>query len=185
MGTMALITKNMTIGFGDLYNRDYVAEQALTDAQTMEASGNSFFREGKYKTAVEVYLRAVAVVNTTLPNADTNLSLMVALRSNSAACYIEMEQYVIAVDWARTAVAIDPLHLKSYRKLCKVQHSLNMLYATIETLLMVVALTLPIFNDLWPTRSHCHQRQVASNLIMNTCYQGILVNMHESHLTLS
>lgn len=155
---MAPTRKNSQTGDGN--NRGSLA-RTLSDAQDMKARGNSFFRQGKYKEAVEEYRNAFAeLITSTGPNPDT-IPLMVTLRSNLAACFLEMEQYEQAVDWARAAVYLDPLHLKSYRKLCKAQHFLNWTSAAVETMSVVVALTLPnrldddmlpIFNELAGTK---------------------------------
>lgn len=118
---MAPTTKNTQTGDG---NDQESLAQALTDARDRNTRGNSFFKEGMYKRALDEYRKGVSAVSSTALNSET-MSLMVTLRSDLAACFLGVGQYEQAVHRARGAVAMDPLHLKSYKIPCKEQHLLN------------------------------------------------------------
>lgn len=138
---MATTRKNTETGHGN--NQGSLA-QALSNALEKKARGNSFFGEGKYNKATEEYIYAirVAISFSGSPNPDIT-SLMVVLRSYLAACYLKMEQYRKGVQEATAALAIDPLHHKSYTRLCKAQYLLKEITQAVETMAVVVALTLP------------------------------------------
>lgn len=132
--------------------------QALSNALDRKARGNTLFIECKYKKAVGEYRKALLLVSSFVSTLNPDItSLMVTLRSNLAACYLKMEQYEQAVDEAQAAVVLDPLHLKSYSRLCEAQHSFKLVPDAAASMIVVVALTLlgrledvmvPIFNDL-------------------------------------
>lgn len=135
-------------------NEEQSLKQALEHAESKKARGNSLFKEGKHDKAADEYNNALDELQklcfTSAPSVSDQgsprpevLALMVALRSNLAACHQATGQHQQAATESQAALALDPLHTKAYFRLCKAMYSLERFEEAAKAMAVTVALTLP------------------------------------------
>lgn len=82
--------------------------------EQLKELGNSRFRAGAFRDAIQLYSKAIAIAP---PNTPSTRQVLSRLHANRGACFVEVGAFTEAQEECRTAIQLDPAYAKPYVRL--------------------------------------------------------------------